>query len=129
MQAETQCKLNGEIGMRLLLTWLINAAALFALPYLMQSVRVESFSVALIAALVLGLVNTLIRPLLILLTLPVTFFTLGLFILVINGLLFWSVANFVAGFHVAGFWSAVGGALLYSVLSWTLSSLLLEKNK
>lgn len=113
--------------MRLLIVWLINAAALFVLPYLMQSIRVENFTAALIAALVLGLVNTLIRPILVLLTLPVTVLTLGLFILVINGLLFWAVANFVPGFHVAGFWSAVGGAILYSLISWGLSSLLLEK--
>jgi putative membrane protein len=113
--------------MRLLIVWLINAAALFVLPYLMKSIRIESFAAALIAALVLGLVNTLIRPILVLLTLPVTVLTLGLFILVINGLLFWAVANFVPGFRVAGFWSAVGGAILYSFISWALSSLLLKK--
>jgi putative membrane protein len=113
--------------MRLLITWLINATALFALPYLMQSIKVESFAVALIAALALGLVNTLIRPILVLLTLPVTLISLGLFIFVINGLLFWLVANFVGGFQVAGFWSAVGGAVLYSIISWALSSLLLKK--
>jgi putative membrane protein len=112
--------------MRLLITWLINAGALFALPYLMQSIRVDKFSTALVAALVLGLVNVLIRPILVLLTLPVTVLTLGLFILVINGLLFWAVANFVSGFHVAGFWPAMGGALLYSLISWLLSSLLLK---
>jgi putative membrane protein len=113
--------------MRLLIVWLINAAALFVLPYLMKSIRIESFTAALIAALVLGLVNTLIRPILVLLTLPVTVLTLGLFIFVINGLLFWAVANFVPGFRVAGFWSAVGGAILYSLISWALSSLLLKK--
>jgi putative membrane protein len=113
--------------MRLLIAWLINAAALFALPYLMDSVRVDSFTVALVAALILGLVNTLVRPVLVLLTLPVTLVTLGLFIFVINGLMFWMVANWVQGFHVAGFWSAVGGALLYSIISWALSSLILEK--
>lgn len=113
--------------MRLLITWLINAAALFALPYIMQSVRVESFTSALFAALVLGLVNALIRPVLVVLTFPVTVITLGLFILVINGLLFWAVGNFVKGFHVAGFWPAVGAALLYSLISWALSSLILEK--
>lgn len=112
--------------MRLLLTWLINAAALFALPYLMQSIRVENFTTALVAALILGLVNTLIRPILVVLTLPVTVLTLGLFIFVINGLLFWTVGNFVSGFHVAGFWSAVFGAILYSLISWALSSLLLD---
>lgn len=112
--------------MRLLFTWLINAAALFALPYLMQSVRVESFTTALVAALVLGLVNVLIRPVLVLLTLPVTVLTLGLFIFVINGLLFWAVANFVGGFQVAGFWSAIGAAILYSLISWALSALMLK---
>lgn len=112
--------------LRLLITWLINAAALFALPYLMDSIRVDSFTVALIAAVVLGLLNTLIRPLLVLLTLPVTFVTLGLFIFIINGLLFLAVAEFVRGFHVAGFWPAVIGAILYSVISWALSAILLE---
>jgi putative membrane protein len=93
----------------------------------MQSIRIENFTVALIAALVLGLVNTLIRPILVVLTLPVTVLTLGLFIFVINGLLFWAVANFVRGFEVGGFWSAIGGALLYSLISWGLSSVLLKK--
>lgn len=112
--------------MRLLVTWLINAAALFALPYLMQSIRVENFSTALIAALVLGLVNVLIKPILVLLTLPVTVLTLGLFIFVINALMFWMVANFVGGFQVSGFWSAFAGAILYSLISWALSALLLK---
>lgn len=113
--------------MRLLLTWLINAAALFALPYLMDSVHVDSFSAALVAALILGLINTLIKPILILLTLPVTVLTLGLFILVINGLMFWFVADLVKGISVAGFSSAIIAALLYSVISWALSTLLIEK--
>lgn len=114
--------------MRLLLTWIINAAALMALPYLMHSVTVTSIGTALIAALVLGLVNTLIRPVLVLLTLPVTFLSLGLFILVINGFLFWVVAQLVGGFHVEGFLSAMLAAILYSVISWALSTLLLRKN-
>jgi putative membrane protein len=117
---------DGGVDMRLLITWLINAAALFAVPYLMKTVYVENFTTALVAALVLGLVNVLIRPLLVLLTLPVTVLTLGLFIFVINGLLFWAVANFVGGFYVAGFWSAFAGAILYSVISWALSALLLK---
>lgn len=114
--------------MRLLLTWLINAAALMALPYLMHSVSVTNVGTALIAALVLGLVNTLIRPLLVLLTLPVTVLSMGLFILVINALLFWMVSTWVEGFEVAGFWSAFLAAILYSVISWALSTLLLNKN-
>ncbi len=112
--------------MRLVLTWFINAAALFAVPYLMHSVDVTSVGAALIAALILGLVNTLIRPLLLLLTLPVTVLTLGLFIFIVNGFTFWLVSQFVSGFNVTSFWAAVGGALLYSIISWALSSLLLK---
>jgi putative membrane protein len=118
---------HGGGNMRLLLVWLINAAALFALPYLMSSIKVDSLASALIAALVLGLINTFIRPVLVLLTLPATLLTLGLFIFVINGLLFWFVGSFIEGFHVAGFWSAVIGAILYSIISWALSALLLPK--
>ena len=114
--------------MRLVLTWLINAIALFALPYMMNSVRVDSIGTALIAAMVLGLVNTFVRPLLVLLTLPVTVLTLGLFILVINGVMFWAVAQLIGGFHVAGIGSAILAALLYSVVSWALSSLLLKQS-
>lgn len=114
--------------MRLLITWLINTLALLAVPYLMHSVQFTSFGAALIAALVLGLVNTLIRPVLLLLTLPATLLTLGLFIFVINGLMFWLVSQLVSGFYVAGFWAAVGGAILYSIVSWALSTLLLKKN-
>ena len=114
--------------MRLLLTWLINAAALMALPYLMHSVSVTNIGTALIAALVLGLVNTLIRPLLVLLTLPVTLLSMGLFILVINAVLFWLVSTMIEGFEVTGFWSAFLAAILYSVISWALSTLLLKKD-
>ena len=110
--------------MRILLVWLINAVALLALPYVFPWVSVESFGTALLAALALGLINTLIRPLLILLTLPATVLTLGLFIFVINGLLFWWVGSFVDGFHVGGFWSAFFGAIVYSLISWLQSSLL-----
>ncbi len=108
---------------KILVVWLINALALLALPYIVTSVRVESFGTALVAALALGLVNTLIRPVLVVLTLPITVVTLGLFIFVINGLLFWFVASFLKGFHVAGFWSAVLGAIVYAVISWLASAL------
>jgi len=112
--------------MRLLLVWLINALALLALPFVFPWVKVDTFVAALIAALALGLINALIRPLLILLTLPATLLTLGLFIFVINGLLFWWVGSFVDGFHVGGFWSAVFGAIVYSIISWLLASLVLR---
>lgn len=113
--------------MRLLILWLTNTAAIFVLPHLIDSVQVDSLTTALTAALVLGLVNTLIRPILILLTLPVTFLTLGLFVFVINGLMFWAVADLVTGFQVAGLGSAVLGAFVYSLLSWLLSAILIRK--
>jgi putative membrane protein len=113
--------------MRLLLTWLINALALLALKYIMPSITVDSFVTALIVAVVLGFINTLIRPIFVILTLPVTILTLGLFLFVINGLLFWAVGSFVPGFHVDGFWSGVFGAIIYSIISWALSALLLAK--
>ena len=112
--------------MRILAVWLVNTLALAAVAYLMPSVSIASPGAALVAALVLGLVNTLVRPLLVLLTLPVTVLTLGLFILVINGLLFWAVGSFVPGFQVAGFWPGVIGALVYSVISWALSAAILK---
>jgi len=115
--------------MRLLLVWIINAAALYVLKYVFPWVTVDSPTAALIAALVLGLINTLIRPVLIILTLPATLLTLGLFIFVINGLLFWWVGTFVDGFHVGGFWSGFFGAIVYSLISWLLASLLLAKKK
>jgi len=115
--------------MRLILTWLINAVALLALPYIFSSINVDSFWTALVVAIVLGFVNSIIRPILILLTLPVTLLTLGLFIFVINGLLFWAVGSFVPSFHVDGFWSGVFGALVYSIISWALSSLIMPSRK
>jgi putative membrane protein len=110
---------------KLLLVWLINAVALIAVAYLMPGVSVASFTTALVAALVLGLINAVIRPILILLTLPATVLTLGLFIFVLNGLLFWFVGSFIQGFVVAGFWSGVFGAIVFSLVSWALSAVLL----
>ena len=110
--------------MRLILIWICNALALLAVAYLLPGIHVDGFSFALIAALVLGLVNTLIRPLLILLTLPITVLTLGLFILIINGLLFWFAGSVLRGFEVSGFWVGVMGALLYSFLSSVFSLLI-----
>ncbi len=75
----------------------------------------------------LGLVNTLVKPILVLLTLPVTILTLGLFLLVINALLFWGVAQLVEGFQVSGFWAALLGAMLYSVIGWLLSKLIPDR--
>jgi len=113
--------------MRLLLTWIINAVALFAVAYLFNSIHVVNFVNALVAALVLGLVNALVRPILVLLTLPATILTLGLFIFIINGFLFWLVGQMDLGFTVNGFWNGVLGAIVYSVISWILSALILGR--
>ncbi len=110
----------------LLARWIVNAAALLLVAYLYPGVQVASLGAALFAALLLGLVNAVIRPLLVILTLPVTLLTLGLFIFVINAMLFWFVAEIVRGFQVTGFGSALIGSILYSfitlVTSWILFS-------
>jgi putative membrane protein len=110
--------------MRLLLLWILNAVALLAVTYLLPSIQVSSFGTALLAALVLGFINTLVRPVLALLTLPITVLTLGIFYLVLNGLLFWLASAFIPGFQVQGFTSAFIGAILYGVIAWALSALI-----
>jgi putative membrane protein len=112
---------------RLILLWILNAVALLAVAWLLpNSIHVASFGSALLAALILGLVNALVRPVLLVLTLPVTLLTLGLFIFVLNGLMFWLAGSLIDGFVVAGFWPAVFGSMVYSVVSWALSGLLVS---
>jgi putative membrane protein len=113
----------------LLARWIINAAALLLVAYLYPGVSVESFAAAMIAALVLGLVNAVVRPLLVILTLPVTLLTLGLFLFVINALLFWLVAELVPGFGVSGFGGALLGSILYSLITLVTSWLLFPRRK
>jgi len=105
----------------LLLRWFLNAAALMLVAYLFPGVQVDSLGAAILAALVLGLVNAVIRPVLLVLTLPVTILTLGLFIFVVNALMFWLAAEIVGGFHVAGFGAALVGSILYSVITLVTS--------
>nr|WP_315245253.1 phage holin family protein [uncultured Albidiferax sp.] len=102
--------------MKLLFKWLLSAAALLLVAHLYSGVQVQSFTTALIAALVIGLLNTVLRPVLVVLTLPVTVLTLGLFLFVVNALMFWSASGLLAGFHVTGFAAALIGSLLYSAL-------------
>ena len=99
-------------------------AALLLVDYLYSGVQVQSFGSALIAAFVIGLFNTVLRPVLVLLTLPVTLVTLGLFLFVINALMFWSAAGVLQGFHVSGFGAALLGSLIYSVLGLVIDSAL-----
>jgi putative membrane protein len=110
--------------MTLILVWILNAVALLVVAYLLPGIAVASFGSALIAALVLGLLNMLVKPVLVLLTLPITIVTLGLFLLVLNALLFWLAGSVLKGFHVNGFWWAVAGAILYSLISGLLSRLI-----
>jgi putative membrane protein len=100
--------------LKLIVRWLLLAAALLLVAHLYPGVTVASFGSAMIAAFVLGLLNTLVRPLLVLLTLPVTLLTLGLFLFVINALMFWSAASLLEGFGVTGFAAALIGSLIYS---------------
>jgi putative membrane protein len=108
----------------LLLKWVLCAAALLVVAYLYPGVTVASFGAAMIAALVLGIVNTVVRPVLVLLTLPVTILTLGLFLFVINALLFWGVGSILEGFKVNGFVAALIGSLIYSLLTLGVNLLL-----
>ena len=101
--------------MKMLVRWLLLAAALLLVAYLYPGVTVTSFGAAMIAAFVLGLLNTIVRPLLVLLTLPVTLLTLGLFLFVINALMFWAAASLLDGFKVNGFAAALIGSLIYSL--------------
>jgi putative membrane protein len=110
--------------MKTLARWLLSAAALLAVAHFYDGVEVRSFSSALIAALVIGLFNTVLRPLLVVLTLPVTVLTLGLFLFVINALMFWSAAGILNGFHVQGFTAALIGSLLYTLLGMVINSAL-----
>ena len=111
-------------AMKLILHWFLNAAALLAVAYLYSGVTVTSFTGALIAAAVLGALNVVVRPVLVLLTLPVTVITLGLFLFVINALMFWMAAGLVPGLHVNGFVPALIGSLIYSVLHLVIDAIL-----
>jgi putative membrane protein len=110
--------------MKLLLKWLLSAAALLTVASLYSGVQVRSFSDALIAALVIGLLNAVVRPVLIILTLPVTLLTLGLFLFVINAWMFWWASSLLSGFAVEGFWAAMLGSLIYTVIGVVINSAL-----
>ena len=110
--------------LKLLAKWLLSASALLFVAYIYSGVDVTSFGAAMLAALVLGLLNTVVRPVLVVLTLPVTVLTLGLFLFVVNALVFWLAASVLDGFHVRGFGAALVGSLLYSVIGVVIESAL-----
>jgi putative membrane protein len=110
--------------MKLLLKWLLSATALLAVASIYSGVEVKSFSSAMVAAFVIGLFNTVVRPVLVVLTLPVTLLTIGLFLFVINALMFWAAASVLSGFDVRGFGAALLGSLLYSLFGLVIDSAL-----
>ena len=111
--------------MRFIFRLLINVVAILIIAHIAPGlIRVDGFLAALIAAVVLGIVNTIIRPILVILTFPLTLLTFGLFLLVINALMLWLVSALLSGFHVNGFWGALFGSILISIVSWLLSKFL-----
>lgn len=114
----TALKCNTTNTMKILIKWLISTLAILLTAYLIPDISVTSFYIALIIALILGFINAVIRPLIVILTLPINIVTLGLFTFIINGFFFWLLATFIKGFEVGGFWTAVLGALIISVISW-----------
>ena len=112
--------------MRLVIKWLLSALALLAVTYFYSGVQISSYGSALLAAAVIGLLNMFVRPVLLVLTLPVTIVTLGLFLFVINALLFWAASGLLSGFHVNGFWAALIGSVLYSLLGLLIEAALGE---
>jgi putative membrane protein len=115
--------------MALLIRWLITAVAVMGVPYLVSGVRLEGIGSILMAAAVLGILNALVRPVLVFLTLPLTIFTLGFFILIINALLFQLAAAVVPGMQVDSFWSAFFASIIVSIVSWIVSSVVSGKRR
>lgn len=113
-----------NVSMNLIIRWFATATTLLILAYAIPGITVSGVYIALITALVLGLVNAVIRPIFIVLTLPINIVTLGLFTFVINALMFWFVASFIDGFAVSGFWAAFVGAFLLTLSSWLINLVL-----
>ena len=110
----------------ILIRWIMSAFAVLLAAYFLPGVSVSGFYIAIILALVLGFFNAVLRPIFILLTLPINILTLGLFTLVINGMLFWIPSTFIKGFYIENFWWAILGALLVSGFSWLGNKIIKE---
>ena len=115
--------------MGFLLRVVVNVLAIVLAAKLVRGIEVDGVLSAVAAGLLLGVVNAVVRPVLLVLTLPITLVTLGLFLLVLNGLCLWLVAAVVKGFHIAGFWPAVLGALVVSVMSWVVTVLVSDSGQ
>ena len=105
----------------LIIKWIVNSTALLVVAHVVSGVTLDNWLTVFVAALVLGLLNAFLRPVLIFLTLPVTVLTLGLFTLFINAFLFYKAAHLVKGFHVSGYWQAFVAAFIFSVVSFLLN--------
>lgn len=119
--------MNGMKGV--LIRWLINAGALILISQVIEGIVVENFLAAFVAAAVLGVINAILRPVLLILTLPITILTLGLFALVINGFMLHIAGSVVKGFYVTGFWAAVFGALFLSLISWIVNAYINDRGR
>jgi putative membrane protein len=110
--------------LKVVVKWLLSASALLFVAYVYTGVEVKTFGAAMLAALVIGLLNAVVRPVLVVLTLPVTVLTLGLFLFVINALVFWAAAGVLDGFQVRGFVAALVGSLIYTAIGVVIESAL-----
>jgi putative membrane protein len=113
----------------LLIRWVMNALALILISKVIKGIEVDNIMAAFVAAAVLGVINAVLRPILILLTLPITILTLGLFALVINGSMLYIAGTIVRGFHVSGFWPSVFGALFLSLISWIANAFINDRGR
>ncbi|MFZ1892180.1 MAG: phage holin family protein [Formosimonas sp.] len=114
---------------RWLILWAINAVSLMALPYFLNGIRIESWAPAIIAAVALGFFNSILKPILQVLTFPIQILTLGLFTWVINGAFMMLLGNIIHGFTVDGFWTAILASIVYSLISWAGATVLLPSKK
>jgi putative membrane protein len=116
--------------MGFILRIIVYTLALLVAAYVLRpGIELDGLGSALVAGLLLGLINAIVRPILVVLTFPITLLTLGLFLLVLNAFCLWLVSIFVSGFHVAGFWPAFWGALIVSVVSWILTALVSDRGR
>jgi putative membrane protein len=111
-----------------ILTWLATAVSLLLTAYLVPGLVIDNFTAAAVGAIVLGLVNSIVKPILVIFTLPLTILTLGLFLLVVNGIALGLVGYLTPGFHVNGFFPAVIGSIVLSLVSWFINSLIGSEN-
>ena len=109
--------------------WIINSLAILIVTYIVRGIEVASPVTAIVAAFILGIINAFLRPLIILITLPINIFTFGLFTFFINGFLFYMVSKIIKGFVITGFWPAFFGALLFSIISLFLSILINKEGR